>query len=128
MFTRKGDKVSGYQAQITYGGQNHYLGKFQTEEEAARAYDEAARQHYGAAFSRYLLTDFDTHLSTQKLWCNLLLTKTRDWLIFPQVQLPRRFRPKQGPPGQARGRALDLPLPRRAAEPEPGAVARDDKV
>ena len=39
--TAKGSK---WKTQITYAGKNHYLGTFRTKEEAAAAYDTAARQ------------------------------------------------------------------------------------
>jgi hypothetical protein len=39
-------------ARIRLGGQNIYLGIHDTEEEAARAYDEVTREHFGA-FGRY---------------------------------------------------------------------------
>ena len=34
-------------AQITVAGQNHYIGRFISESEAAAAYDSAARKHFG---------------------------------------------------------------------------------
>jgi hypothetical protein len=36
-----------WQAQISYGGKKQYLGSFGTKEEAALAYDRAAREHSG---------------------------------------------------------------------------------
>jgi hypothetical protein len=49
---------AGWQAQITYSGKNHYLGKFHTDAEAARAYDHAARQHYGVnAICNFMLDE-----------------------------------------------------------------------
>jgi hypothetical protein len=38
-------KGSKWKAQITYAGKDHDLGEFRTKEEAAAAYDTAARQH-----------------------------------------------------------------------------------
>ena len=35
-----------FRAQITYGGRKYNLKDFATEEEAARAYDEAAKKHH----------------------------------------------------------------------------------
>lgn len=37
----------GWRATITINRRNHHLGSFANEEDAARAYDEAARAHYG---------------------------------------------------------------------------------
>jgi hypothetical protein len=36
-----------WQAQISYGGKLHYIGTFGTKQEAALAYDRAAREHGG---------------------------------------------------------------------------------
>eukprot|EP00936_MAST-01D_sp_MAST-1D-sp1_P000179 g179.t1 len=44
---RASGELSGWQAQITVRGQNHYLGKFETQEQAALAYDRAAVMYYG---------------------------------------------------------------------------------
>ena len=40
---------SKWQAQICYGGKQHSLGSYRTKEEAAAAYDAAAREHKGDA-------------------------------------------------------------------------------
>eukprot|EP00937_MAST-01D_sp_MAST-1D-sp2_P005658 g5658.t1 len=45
---RSTGELSGWQAQITVRGQNQYLGKFDTQQQAALAYDRAALMHYGA--------------------------------------------------------------------------------
>ena len=39
---------SKWQARIGYGGKNHYLGSFNTKEEAAAVYDTAARERKGS--------------------------------------------------------------------------------
>jgi hypothetical protein len=38
---------NGWDAQICLNGKNRYLGRFRTEVEAAKAYNEGARLHFG---------------------------------------------------------------------------------
>lgn len=40
-------EASGWVAQIQFDGKMTYLGRFQTPEDAARAYDEAAKKYHG---------------------------------------------------------------------------------
>ena len=42
-----------WQAKIKYGGEAHYLGTFDTKEQAAHAYDEAAREHRPGALLNF---------------------------------------------------------------------------
>jgi hypothetical protein len=45
--TKNGKKYSYWIGQIVVDGQHINLGNFKTEEDAARAYDEAAKEHFG---------------------------------------------------------------------------------
>lgn len=49
-------RVKPYQARIKVNGKTIYLGYFATPEDAARAYDEAARHHFGG----FAAVNFDT--------------------------------------------------------------------
>jgi hypothetical protein len=41
-------RYNKWQARLRYGGKRHSVGTFDTQQEAAAAYDTAARQHIGA--------------------------------------------------------------------------------
>jgi len=54
--------LSGWRAQIMVNGKCLYLGSFRTPEDAARAYDTAARDHYG----EFAYLNFPEHASTHE--------------------------------------------------------------